>query len=328
MKKILPLVTACAVACMVIAQDDLVIPIDELGTEEELLERLAEHYGDDVETEITPELSRVLRAIEAGDDDELREVLSDIVGQDVRLPSPGHPVLHEGGDRMHERFSTDEILARMRPEHVEALADHRHLLDDEQQLFLVIGDMEGLEPAAALEFIAKMTKPEPFESMRPPELRENLRLSRERGWYDMPGPAMGSHLLREVELLGRDGAARLRNEALEYDENLDLIAETSANYSFDFPGYERTEVFSETKFGGVMYIEKTQADHFKPHEANLFIAGHDGTVTIGKHADGVWVTNVSAFDGRHLYQVVIEKKLEGTERDEFVRMATDLIEGR
>ena len=326
MKKILPLAAACVVACMVIAQDDLVIPIDELGTEEELLEWLAEHYGDDVETEITPELSRVLEAIEASDDDELREVLSDIAGEEVRLPD--EQVRFETPHKVRERFSTDEILARMRPEHVEALTDHRHLLDDERQLFFAIDDMEGLEHAAALEFIAKMTKPEPFESMRPPELRENLRLSRERGWYDMPGPAMGSHLLREVERLGQDGAARLRNESLEFDEHREHIAETSANYSFDYPGYERMEVFSETKFGGVLYVEKTQADYFKPHEANLFIAGHDGTVTIGKHADGGWVTNVSAFDGRHLYQVVIEKKLQGAERAEFVRMATELIEGR
>ena len=45
-----------------------------------------------------------------------------------------------------------------------------------------------------------------------------------------------------------------------------------------------------------------------------------------KHADGVWTTSVTAFDGSHMYVVVLEKKLEGEERGEFVRMATAMIE--
>ena len=132
----------------------------------------------------------------------------------------------------------------------------------------MIGDMEGVEHAPALEFVAKMPRPEPIESMMTDEMRENLRQSRERGWYDMPGPAMGSHLLREVERVDLVGATQLRNEALKFDEHREDIAETSTNYSFDYPGYERMEVFSDTKFGGVLYVEKTKADDFQPHEAN------------------------------------------------------------
>ena len=55
--------------------------------------------------------------------------------------------------------------------------------------------------------------------------------------------------------------------------------------------------------------------------------GHDGSVTTHRHADGVWATTVVGFDGSHRYQVTVEAKLEGEERDEFVRAAIAMIEG-
>ena len=42
-------------------------------------------------------------------------------------------------------------------------------------------------------------------------------------------------------------------------------------------------------------------------------------MTVGKHGDGTWVTTVTAFDGRHLYEVVLEKKVEGAEREAFIQ---------
>ena len=325
MKKILAITVACMAPILVTAQEELFIPIDELGTEEELFEKLTEHFGDEeAGILITPEVARIMEANAAGDEAALREVLADIAGTD-KVMLPGDSLPHEGDyiDIEVERYSTDEVLARMRPEHVEALADHRYLLDDEGKLLLAIGDMRGVEHAAAMEFIAKMYKPEPIESMMSDEYRDFLRLSEERGWYDVPGPAMGSHLLREVEMMDADGEAQLSRTFLEFDEH---NAQTVGGYSFVFPGYERMEVHPDTKFGAVLYIEKTQADGMHVHDPNLFIAGHDATVSVGKHDDGVWVTIVNAFDGRHLYRVVLEKKLEGAEREEFVRMATELIE--
>ena len=136
MRQVLTRITASMFALMAAGQqhDELIMTIDdlaELGTQEALLERLSEYFADD-EILITPEVSRVFEVIEANDDDMLRDVLSDIAGEPVSLPSD--PVPHGGViEGTPERFSTDEILARMRPEHVEALADHRHLLGDDGQ---------------------------------------------------------------------------------------------------------------------------------------------------------------------------------------------------
>lgn len=89
----------------------------------------------------------------------------------------------------------------------------------------------------------------------------------------------------------------------------------------------RIEVVADTVFGGVLYAEKSEAAHVYPDNPNLHILGHDGSVTTSKYADGVWATTVVAFDGSHMYRITLEKKLEGEERDEFVRMATAMIEG-
>jgi len=334
MRKTLPAVAVCALALLVIAQDraddepgDLRMEMDEIGTEDELLERLAEHYGDGVEVMITPELKRVLEAREAGDDDALRKVLSEIVGQEVTLPheqtrfeSPRHKVW--------ERRTTDEILSLMRPEHVEALAGLRHLLDDEQRLFLELDDLTGLEREAGMAFIARLSKREPIESMMPPELLEERRLSRERGWYDLPGPAMGSQLLREMELLDDRATAQLRRTSLRLaPEDERTVGGDASGWSFDHSAYERLEVHPETEFGAVLSVEKSPADAVHYDDPNLVIAGRDAAVSVGRHSDGVWVTKVSAFDGRHVYHIVLEKRLdEGAERDAFVRMATRLIE--
>ena len=278
MKKTLTRITASLFALMAAGQqdDELIMTIDdltELGTQEALVERLSEHFADD-EILITPEVSRVFEAIEANDDDMLRDVLSDIAGEQVSLPSD--PVPHEGViEGTPDRFSSDEILARMRPQHVDALANHRHLLDDKWLLYRHLQNLEGVEHDAAMEFIAKMNKPESIESMMPPELIEELRVAKVRGWRDFPGPAMGSHMLREVASLGSDGQAKLRRTSLEFgllDENL---PEQVESYSFDLPGYERMEVHSNTKFGGVLYVEKTLADHVYYDDPNLIIAGRD-----------------------------------------------------
>ena len=330
MKTILTLVT-CIAACLAMAQDEIVMEIDELGsTEEELLQKLREHLGDgdNAGVVITPEIKRVLEANKTGDREVLRSVVADIVGEErVWLPGDEEQLPRHEHHKEFERFSTDEILARMKPAHVDALADHRHLLDNEQDLFMVLEDLEGVEHDAAMEFIAKMEKPEPIESIMNDRVREELRESKARGWYDIPGPAMGSHLLREVELLGTDGSDRLRRTSLEIgslDEHIGI--ENSESFSFDFHGYERMEVYPVTRFDAVLYVEKIAADAYQPHDPNLSILGHDGSVTTGRHSDGMWVTTVSAFDGRYLYQIVLEKKLEGEEREEFVRMATDMIE--
>ena len=310
-----------------IAQDDpdtLFVGLDDLDSEEELKALLIERYGEDVEYEITPEVSRILAAKKAGRE-VLRETLTDIVGQEVILPGDTEPY---AANMVIDRLSTDEVLARMRTEHVAVLVDRRDLLDDEQRLMGSIRDMKGIERAAALEFLAMMQKSESMESMYSDEHKRLLQESKERGWYDMPGPARGSHMLRELAESSDDGLSSLRRDSIVFEPHGEHITKTSTNYSLTLPDDGRIEVFSETSFGGVLYIEKDRADEFHPHDANLYIAGHDGIVATGRHDDGIWVTTVTAFDGRHVHRVVLERKLEGADLDEFVRMATDLIEAR
>lgn len=308
---------------------ELVIPIDELVSREELLERLermTEDAGGSVhvaEPFITPDVARILEAIEAGDDDRLRDVLSDVAGAEVTLPTDDHLRQHDEGAiyKPQERYPTDDILARMRPERVEALADYRHLLDEERKLIdaLASGNLDSPTRSAVREFLAKMYEPEPIESMMPPELKEHIRQAQERGWYEVASPARGPRLLREASQreLGRSSLS-------DYGE---WIPETAASYSFDLPGDGRIEVVADTRFGGVLYAEKSEADGVYPDDPNLRILGHDGSVTTSRYADGVWATTVIAFDGSHQYRITVERRLVGEERAEFVRMATAMIEG-
>jgi len=157
--------------------------------------------------------------------------------------------------------------------------------------------------------------------MIPPEMEEQIRRARERGWYEQATPPRGQSLLREAEQLG-SGQSSLS----AYDE----IPATTASYSFDMlpgNGIERLDVVSDTKFGGVLYAEVSEIAGVHFDDPNLHIMGHDGSVTTYKYSDGPWATAVTAFDGWYKYTVVLEKKLEGEERDEFVRMATAMIEG-
>ena len=359
MKKALPAIAACLlVAAPAAAQEvkvltaeeayaagildepipELAIPLDELVSKEDLLERAAEYMAEHADVlaglgdvqiaapTISPDVARLLEAVEAGDDDRLREVLSDIAGREVTLPTAEQRRRHDGGAVYgpFERHATDDILARMRPERVEALADYRHLLDDDWGLIdaLNSGDMDGPTRSAVREFLAKRRDPEPveaIEAMRPPELKERIRQARERGWYEVDSPARGARLLREASRLELD-----RSSLSDYGE---YIPGTAASYSFDLPGDgRRIEVVADTVFGGVLYAEKSEADHVYPDDPNLRILGHDGSVTTSRYADGVWATTVIAFDGSHMYRITVEKRLEGAARDEFVRMATAMIE--
>ena len=211
----------------------------------------------------------------------------------------------------------------MRPDRVEALADYRHLLDDDWKLtdLLNSGNLDSRTRSAIRVFLSKRKygpTREEIEAMRPPELKEKMRQARERGWYEARSPAQGADLLRQASQLN------LRPSSLSaYDGH---IPGTAASYSFDLPGDGRLEVVADTVFGGVLYAGKSEAVHVHFNDPNLHILGHDGSVKTTRHADGVWVTTVSAFDGSHMYHVTVEKKLDGEERDEFVRMATAMIE--
>ena len=308
----------------------------ELGSKEAVLKRIAEHHENWGATVALPpgsDVERLLDALGSGDD-RLQEVLSAIAGREVKLPpshGDGHPLHH--GEKgvfydMPERYTNDEILARMRPEHVEALAKHRHLLDDRWKLIDSLDYLEGLEHSAVREFLTKMTKSEPPRMS--PEMTEEARQAEGRGWYELDTPAPGSQILRELTRLTTTAAGEEHFAGSSLSASgayAEYIPETVASYSFDGGSYgSRLDVVSDTKYGGVLYAKKNQFDHVAMVDPNLHVfPGYDAKVSTTKHADGVWVTAVSAFDGWYRYEVGVEKKLEGEERDEFVRMAIAMI---
>ena len=167
-----------------------------------------------------------------------------------------------------------------------------------------------------------------------------------------PGPApetapaptpRGSALLatlRQVDSgITPDGehGASLPTTRDEFSQIVDFrpLAQVSATYLQDdsenhvLPGIgQATRLFSKSTFGNgaLLLIEQSDADGFRPHDPNLTIAGRPGTVTSMRYADGKWSTTVAGFDGRRVHHVTVEAKLEDTERQEFVRFATTLIE--
>ena len=322
---------------------ELSIPLHELESKEDLIKTVREHFKRHTrhpihvpDPHMSADVERVLEAIEAGDDDRLRETLSEIAGTEVRIPT-GEFTPHGDAVPFDGQFlsTPEEALERLSPEHVEALAGLRHLLDDRTALLRALDDVSELEREAAMEYMSIRLM---LHGMRqrpnvyPPEVRRNLEKAKVRGWYDASDrQAPGSHLLTLAELQTRnraDNVVPLAPASLAAAGFGEYIPETAASYSFTVPGQEeRKEVIADTKFGGVLFVEKTKAGHVQPHDPNLHITGYDGSVRTVKYADA-WVTIVTAFDGRHMYQLALEKKLlEGNPaRDEFVRMAIAMIE--
>ena len=63
----------------------------------------------------------------------------------------------------------------------------------------------------------------------------------------------------------------------------------------------------------------------RPH-SDPTIAGHPANVAWALFENGAWTTTVAGYDGRRVHHVTVEKKLDGAERDRFVRFASDIIE--
>ena len=246
---------------------EIIIPLDELSSKEDLLRMakeidISKYVADGTkysvaEPQIPESMERVLEAIEAGDDDRLDEILSEIAGTEVRHARSGF-VPH--GDAIpwdsSELLSipADEVLGRMRPEHVQALTEHRDLLDT-NDLIRKMDELSELEREAALEFRSIRfalygLRTDPPESMITPEQWREMELAQERGWGDAYGaPTMGSSLLA---LAKRDKARATAAPAplLAAGTYADYIPETAVSFSFTVPGSdERSEVIAETKFG-------------------------------------------------------------------------------
>ena len=87
-------------------------------------------------------------------------------------------------------------------------------------------------------------------------------------------------------------------------------------------------VFADSDFGGPLAITEGPADKVTYYDPNLTIFGRDALVELIKYRDGGWSTYVRAFDGQRSFRVGVAARLEGQQRDDFIRFARDVIENR
>ncbi len=87
-------------------------------------------------------------------------------------------------------------------------------------------------------------------------------------------------------------------------------------------------VFADSDFGGPLAITENPADKVIYPNPNLTVFGRDASVQLIKYRDGGWSTYVRAFDGQRSFRVGVAARLEGQQRDDFIRFARDVIENR
>ena len=87
-------------------------------------------------------------------------------------------------------------------------------------------------------------------------------------------------------------------------------------------------VFADSDFGGPLAITEGPADKVIYPNPNLTVFGRDASVQLIKYRDGGWSTYVRAFDGQRSFRVGVAARLEGQQRDDFIRFARDVIENR
>ena len=88
-------------------------------------------------------------------------------------------------------------------------------------------------------------------------------------------------------------------------------------------------VFADSDFGGPLtIIDEGPVDKVTYYDPNLTIFGRDALVQLIKYRDGGWLTEVGAFDGQRSFSVGVAARLEGQQRDDFIRFARDVIENR
>ena len=163
---------------------------------------------------------------------------------------------------------------------------------------------------------------------------------RKQGYRDAPGAPRGTALLATIEQAKRsareDGVPGNAPTQAQFDEQMggefiapvpdELIAPGSkAHVLAEAGGVVR--LYSRSAFdNAVLLVEETEADAFFPRDPNLTIAGHPATVSWSLFENGVWTTTVAGYDGRRVHHITVEKKLDGAQRERFVRLAAGIIE--
>lgn len=301
-------------------------PSAEILAEPAVLEAIRDRFGPNATVLTDPQVVEAFR--EAEDRADLQASLEELLGDAFQL-ADSRDVAKPVDSTPWERLPTAEVLDRLTPEDRRLLKPYRDLLDDHWALSDAMARMHADEREAATRFLGRMRRgsgepgPGP-ESVLAPTPRGSELLATLRQVDSGITPA-GEH------------GALLPATRDEFEQLVDLrpLVRVPAAYLQDdsenhvLPGIDQaTRLFSKSAFGkeALLLVEQSDAAGFRPHDANLTIAGRPGTVTSTQYADGKWTTTVAGFDGKRVHHITVEAKLDDAERQEFVRFATALIE--
>lgn len=250
---------------------------------------------------------------------------------------PGEHHVSDAGLLPYERRPTDEVLDDLDPLDRALLEPHRDVLDDPAALGDVMNTMTDDERRAAVRFRGLSRKQQrPIVS----EYDEAEDQWRRQNFREFAGPPRGSAMLAELEQAERrlSSAPNLRHEARSVDIDPEGIASglarvptghaapESRNFVMTGPDHA-VRLYSKSMFNdALLLVEQIDADAFHPRDPNLMIAGRPANVAIARHGDGSWTTTVAGFDGKRVHHVTVETRLDGDEREAFVRFATEVIE--
>lgn len=85
-------------------------------------------------------------------------------------------------------------------------------------------------------------------------------------------------------------------------------------------------VYADSMWAAPLVVTKTPVDRVIFHNPNLSIFGQDAVTDQVRYQRDSWATYVTAFDGRYAYRVEVAAKLDGEDKDAFVRFAKNIVE--
>ena len=213
----------------------------------------------------------------------------------------------------------------------DALREYEHLIDadDESGLIKAMPTMPREASDAALALLEQnRVDPAAQEALLEHD-RGVAAQAATRGFYLDP-----ANLPRADALLIRIRQARMaggpRVEGFRtLEQQLPLYSSymvPGAAEAYESVGVDgRARVFSDSMYGAALLVQQYPANAVSFDNPTLTIAGRDAAVDWVQYAGGDWATVVTAFDGEVVHVFEVAAKLEGSQRDDLVRFAAEVV---
>ena len=102
-----------------------------------------------------------------------------------------------------------------------------------------------------------------------------------------------------------------------------IVATSSENFVFRGDGAVK-RLYTQTEFGALL-IDEQDNTQIQLEEPNVQVGGLPATLVHQKHAGGKWATVLYATNGRRVFIVESDKRLEGNKQKAFLSFAESLI---